>query len=217
MSKIFLIAGLGADTRLYNNIEIGDEHDVTPVDWIEPNISDTLSTYAQKLIHQYFISDNSVVIGTSLGGMIAIEIAKQVKLNKVILISSIKTKSEAPLYFRLFKTLPLYRLAKGNMVRRLGGLIRPVFGAMSEQHIWLFRDMLEKSSPKFIEWAMRAVLYWDNETVPANVYHIVGDKDLVFNYKRIKNATVITGGTHIMVFDKAKQINKLLKGILKKK
>jgi hypothetical protein len=44
-----------------------------------------------------------------------------------------------------------------------------------------------------------------------------GDKDLVFNYKNISNATIIKGGTHIMVFDKAKQINKLLKGILKKK
>ena len=90
MSKIFLIAGLGADTRLYNNIDLQD-NDVIPVDWIEPNENDTLSIYAQKIIHQYFIDGNSIVIGTSLGGMIAIEIAKHVRLNKVILISSIKT------------------------------------------------------------------------------------------------------------------------------
>lgn len=217
MSKIFLIAGLGADTRIYNNIELGDEHDVTPVDWIEPNQYDTLSTYAQKLIHQYFITDGSVVIGNSLGGMVAIEIAKQIKLSKVILISSIKTRSEAPFYFKLFRTVPVYRLLSGNFVRKLGGMLRPMFGYMSEQHLWLFRDMLEKSSPKFIEWAFGVILNWDNETVPADVYHITGDKDLIFNYKRIKDATIIKGGTHIMIFDKAKQINKILKGILKKK
>ncbi|MFD2146856.1 alpha/beta fold hydrolase [Mucilaginibacter antarcticus] len=68
MSKIFLIAGLGADTRIYNNIELGEEHDITPVDWIEPNERDTLSTYAQKLIHQYNITPNAVIIGNSLGG-----------------------------------------------------------------------------------------------------------------------------------------------------
>ena len=177
MSKIFLIAGLGADTRIYNNIDLGD-NEVIPVDWIEPHKTDTLTTYSQKLIHQYFITDNSIVIGTSLGGMLAIEIAKQVRLNKVILISSIKTVHEAPAYFKFFKAVPVQQ---------------------------------------FVKWAMDAVLAWKNEVIPANVYHIVGDSDHVFNYKRINNAMVIKGGTHIMVFNKAKEINKLLKGILKKK
>ncbi|MDB5032467.1 alpha/beta hydrolase [Mucilaginibacter sp.] len=216
MSKIYLIAGLGADTRLFNNIDLHDR-DVVPIDWIEPNKSDTLSTYAQRLIYQYNIVANSVVIGVSLGGILAIEIAKLVPLNKVILISSIKTIDEAPLYFKLFKTLPAYKLVPGRLMANLGLLIKPVFGNMSTQDAWLFNDMLKKSSPVFIKWAMAAVLHWKNTTVPPNVHHIVGDKDLVFNYKRIKNATVIKGGTHIMVFDKAKQINKLLKSILKKK
>jgi hypothetical protein len=85
MRKIFLIAGLGADTRIFNNIDLGD-NDVTPVDWIEPNQHDTLVTYSQKLIHQYNITANSIVIGNSLGGMIAVEIAKLIPLNKVILL-----------------------------------------------------------------------------------------------------------------------------------
>ncbi|MDB5003841.1 MAG: alpha/beta fold hydrolase [Mucilaginibacter sp.] len=216
MAKIFLIAGLGADTRLYNNIDLGD-NDVVPVDWIEPNECDTLDTYAQKLIYQYFITDNSIVIGISLGGMIAVEIAKQMGLNKVILISSIKTVNEAPWYFKVFNALPLYRLVSGSLITKMGYFIKPVFGKMSAQDAWLFDDMLKKSSPKFIKWAMDAVLKWRNKTVPPNLYHIVGDKDLVFNYKNISNATIVKGGTHIMVFDKAKQINKLLKAILKKK
>jgi pimeloyl-ACP methyl ester carboxylesterase len=216
MHKIFLIAGLGADTRLFNNIDLGD-NDVTPVDWLEPNEHDTLTTYAQKLIHQYFITDNSIVIGVSLGGMIAVEIAKQLRLNKVILISSIKTVKEAPVYFKVGNVLPLYKLIPGTFLPKLGFMIKPVFGKMNSHDTWLFNDMLKQSSPKFMKWALGAVLKWKNETVPANLYHIVGDKDLVFNYKNISNATIIKGGTHIMVFDKAKQINKLLKGILKKK
>jgi pimeloyl-ACP methyl ester carboxylesterase len=216
MHKIFLIAGLGADTRLFNNIDLGD-NDVTPVDWIEPNEHDTLTTYAQKLIHQYFITDSSIVIGVSLGGMLAVEIAKQVRLNKVILISSIKTINEAPGYFKLGKVLPLYKLLPAALLPKLGFMIRHVFGKMNPHDSWLFHDMLKQSSPKFMKWALGALLKWKNETVPANIYHIVGDKDLVFNYKLIKGATIIKGGTHIMIFDKAKQINKLLKAILKKK
>ena len=50
MTKVFLISGLGADTRLYNNIEIPEELEVIPVDWIDPHKTDTLTTYAQKII-----------------------------------------------------------------------------------------------------------------------------------------------------------------------
>ncbi|HEY4197133.1 MAG TPA: alpha/beta hydrolase, partial [Mucilaginibacter sp.] len=82
MAKIFLIAGMGADTRIFNNIEIPEEYDVTPVDWIPHHKTDTLETYSQKLICQYNITPNSIIIGNSLGGMLAIEIAKKVKLKK---------------------------------------------------------------------------------------------------------------------------------------
>lgn len=216
MSKIYLIAGLGADTRLYNNIDFYD-HDVTPIDWIEPNKHDTLHTYAQKLIHQYNIEAKSIVIGVSLGGMIAVEIAKIISLNKVILISSIKTVDEAPAYFSFFRKLPVYKIVSKKLYNSLGVFIELLFGKMNPDDLWLFKDMLKKSSPDFLRWAMEAVLNWDNKAIPPNLYHIIGDKDLVFNYKKIKGATIVKGGTHIMVFDKAKQVNKLLKAILKKK
>lgn len=216
MSRIYLIAGLGADTRVYNNINLNDEHEVITVDWIEPDLNDTLITYAQSLIYQYDINQNSVLIGNSLGGIIAVEMAKLIPVEKVILISSIKTSNEAPGYFKLFRKLPVYKLIPGKVFNSMGGMVKPVFGHMSREDAWLFGDMLKKSSPVFMKWAMYAILNWKNEIIPPNLYHITGDKDLVFDYKRIKGATIVKGGTHIMIFDKAKEINKLLKGILKK-
>lgn len=215
MSRIYLIAGLGADTRVYNNIDL-HEHDVVPVDWMEPNEYDTLSTYAQKLIHQYNIYPNSVLIGNSLGGMIAVEIANLLPVKKLILISSIKTINEAPWYFSLFRNLPVYKLIPGKLLTSLGFMIKPLFGHMNAEDAWLFNDMLKNTSPVFIKWAMNAILHWKNETVPPNLYHITGNKDLVFSYKRIHGATIVNGGTHIMIFDRAKEINKLLKRILEK-
>jgi pimeloyl-ACP methyl ester carboxylesterase len=216
MSRIYLIAGLGADTRLYNNIDL-QEHDVIPVDWIEPHQSDTLGSFAQKLIHQYNILPNSVIIGVSQGGMIAVEIAKLIPVKKVILISSIKTIDEAPWYFKLFRNLPVYKIIPGKLFTSLGFLIKPIFGDMNEGDLWLFNDMLKNSSPFLIKWSMEAILHWNNKTIPPNLYHINGNKDRVFSFQRIQNPTaIINGGTHIMVFDRAKEINKLLKNILKK-
>lgn len=215
MSKIFLIAGMGADTRIYNNIELPSKNDIVPVDWLEPNKTDTLTTYAQKLIYQYDIKPNDIVIGNSLGGMLAMEIAKKIRLKKAILISSIKTINEAPGYFRLFKVLPIYKLIPNNMLNNGGFMIKSIFGAMSDSDLWLFKDMLQKTSPTFLKWAMGVALNWDNQTIPSNVYHIHGDADFVFPFKKINDATLVKGGTHIMIFNRAKEINKWLKPILK--
>jgi pimeloyl-ACP methyl ester carboxylesterase len=213
MSRIFLIPGLGADSRVYNNIDLKD-HEVTRVEWITPDSTDTLSTYAQKLVSQYNISNNSIIIGNSLGGMIAIEIAKLLPVKKVILISSIKTIDEAPGYFKFFRSFPAYKIIPGKAFTNMDFLVKPLFGHMSKADSWLFRDMLKKSSPMFVKWAMGAALKWDNRVIPPNVVHITGDKDLVFSYKKTRNAIIVKGGTHIMIFEKADEVNKLLKPIL---
>ena len=216
MSSIFLIAGMGADTRIYNNIELPADNDIIPIDWIVPHKTDTLATYAQKLIYQYNITPNSIVIGNSLGGMLAIEIAKKINLKKTILISSIKTIDESPGYFGVFRKVPVYKIVPDKLFTSMGFMIELIFGKMAAGDKWLFKDMLKKTSPLFLKWAMSASLKWDNTIIPPNTYHIHGDNDLIFPHKKLKGATIIKGGTHIMIFDKAKPINKWLKSILKK-
>jgi len=216
MTKIFLIAGMGADTRIYNNIELPENYDVIPVDWISHHKTDTLETYAQKLIYHYDIKPNNIVIGNSMGGMLAIEIAKKVNLKKTILISSIKTINEAPGYYKIFQTIPVYKIIPDSLFNLPGSLIKLAFGKMNDTDLWLFQDMLHKNSPKFLKWAMGATLKWTNTIIPSNVYHIHGDKDKVLPNKKIKGATIVRDGSHTVIFDKAKQINKWLKPLLKK-
>jgi pimeloyl-ACP methyl ester carboxylesterase len=213
MSKIFLIPGLGADARIFQYIDL-QGHEVVPISWIEPEKQDSLSTYAQKLIDHYQITPGSIVIGNSLGGMLTIEIAKRMELSKAILISSIKTKSEAPKSHIWYRYLPLYKLIPASLLPHTGIVVRMVMGRMSKHHQELFVSMLKGTSPTFIKWALGAILHWDNQTILLNVYHITGDKDKIFPYQRIKNATIVKGGTHIMIYTKAKEINNWLKDIL---
>lgn len=211
-----MISGMGADSRLFRNIKLPAHYQVMLVDWHAPKPADTLTTYARDIVKQYDIQPNSTVIGVSLGGMISVEIAKLVQLDKVILISSIKADSEAPWYFKVGRSVPVYKAIPGKLMTHLGFLVKPMFGKMSADDLALFKSMLRNSAPVFLKWAMRAVLNWRNNVVLPNLYHIIGDKDLVFPYQNIKNPTaVIKGGTHIMVFDKAAEISALLAGILK--
>ena len=51
---------------------------------------------------------------------------------------------------------------------------------------------------------------WDrNETLP-NIVHIHGNKDTVFPIQNISNCIVVEGGTHIMILNKYKWLNKHL-------
>jgi pimeloyl-ACP methyl ester carboxylesterase len=217
MTKVFLLPGLGADNRIYNKIVLPDGYERVAVDWILPDEQDTLISYAQKLVKQYNIKDGAIAIGNSLGGMLSVEIAKQVKLQKVILISSIKTTDEAPWYFSVFQKVPVYKPIPSGIMNKVGFMMKPVFGAMPPEDLATFKSMLENSNPVFLKWAMHAVLYFSNMEPIANLYHIIGDSDTVFQYKRIKNPTaIIKGGTHIMIFVRAEEINKLLAEILQK-
>ncbi len=60
------------------------------MDWIEPLKNESLKNYAQRISNK-ITSDNPTLIGLSFGGILAVEISKILKLQKVILISSAKT------------------------------------------------------------------------------------------------------------------------------
>jgi pimeloyl-ACP methyl ester carboxylesterase len=215
MPKVFLISGMGADERLFRNLDLSGFESI-PVIWIEPQAHDTLADYAAKLIKQFNICTGDNVIGVSLGGMMATEIAKQVVLNQVVLISSIKTPVEAPAYYHFFKAVPIYKLISGEFMIRASFLFKPLMGKMAGIHAELFYSMLKNTSPTFLKWSIGASLNWDNTVIPQNLTHLIGDADKVFNYKKISNAIVIKGGDHMMVFNRAKQINPIIREVLNK-
>jgi len=213
MNKIFLLPGLGADCRMYGKIRL-DNYEAVNADWIEPAETDTLTTYAQKLISHYNITPGTIVLGTSLGGMVAVEIAKLVKLQKLILISTIKTVDEAPGYYAFSRILPLYKLIAPKSLSKLGFLIKPMFGKWDNKGGSLFNTMLKESSPVFVKWALGAVLNWKNKTIVANTFHIAGTADRIFPFKNLNNVILVKGGSHMMIGYKADEINILLKMIL---
>ena len=213
MTKIFLIPGLGADYRIYKNMEF-QGYDIVNITWIEPNPKDTLADYAQKLIDHYHIQAGSIVVGNSLGGMLAMEIAKKMELNKVLLISSIKTKSEAPKSHLWYRRIPVYKILPAGLFPKLGVFVKFAFGKMNKPDQWLFVDMLEKTPPHFAKWALGAILHWDNQTIPQHVFHIHGNRDLVFPYRRLKNASILEGGSHIMILNRPAAINAWIKSLL---
>lgn len=211
---LYFISGLGADHRAYQFIEpnyIAFKH----IEWVEHSPNDTLGSYAEKLIAQIDQSKKVYLVGTSLGGMLAIEIAKRIKVEKTILISSLKTSSEQPSYFNFFRWFPMYELIPDAMLGNPNFWLKFLFPiGLKDEWQTMFADMFSKWSPSFIRWAMKAALQWNNKDLIENCSHIHGDQDIVFPSVHLKNFTLIPGGTHVMVLSKAREIRAIMASVL---
>ena len=94
MQHVYCISGLGADERIFCKLDIpGSTFHF--IQWIQPETAEDIYAYAGRLKEQ-IVHDHPVLMGVSFGGMMAIELAKIFPVDKVVLISSIKSANELP-------------------------------------------------------------------------------------------------------------------------
>ena len=108
LPTIYLISGLGADARVFGELDLPG-YEWKHLDWIEPVPGESLASYAYRLSGP--IRDlNPVIIGVSFGGMVAAEMAVQRNWSRVLLIATVRCRSELPRYYRLAGFIRLHRL-----------------------------------------------------------------------------------------------------------
>ena len=210
--KVYFISGLGADHRLFiKQIEAGIPLTVIP--WKIPYLNESLTSYVNRMAEEIPVSKEPVILGgVSFGGIIAVELSKVVKAEKIILVSSIKTSEELPVHIRLWKYFPMYKLLPGTLFKKAGYWARMVFGTMNKEESAIFSRMVSDANPVFIKWAIHQVVNWENKVYPSNTVHIHGTRDLIFPFLKLKPPVIpVQKGTHIMIITSADEVNMILK------
>ncbi len=209
--KIYLIPGLGADKRMYLP-QLRLFADAEVLEHLPSSQGETLSEYAQRFIP--FIDTRSpyILIGTSLGGMVAIELTGYIQPQKIILIASVKTRKELPLFIRSLKYLKFHKLLTGNGFKRFNNLAASRLDSRGNSSTAdLIRQMIQEASPEFIEWAIDAVINWQPSVMCSeDVIHIHGTSDMLFPFSKIKNAVAIENGSHVMNMTMSNEVNQVL-------
>ena len=206
MEHIYLISGLGADERVFQNLDFGR---LKPrfIKWIEPRDNETFQEYSLRLSEQIETS-KPIILGVSFGGMIAIEIAKLIDYQQVIIISSAKTKTEIPIIYRILGRLKFHKLIPISVFKQANILTYWFFGMNSKAEKKLLKSILHDTNSTFLKWAMDAIISWKNEVIIEKLVHIHGNKDKILPLKNIKKVDlVIPNGGHLMVFNQAHKIN----------
>jgi len=210
--KVYFISGLGADKRAFSFLDLSFCEPAF-IEWVPPAKQETLTSYAERLF-QCINDEEAVIVGLSLGGMLATEMALQHPLLKVILISTAKTYREIPSYLRCWRHFPVYNYFSKNQLHWSGHLVLKILGAKGVEQQQLQRQIIKTSDPSFTKWAMDAVVHWKNEIVPKNVYHIHGSADKLLPLRYVKADHVIKNGEHVMIMDRADELSALLKKLI---
>ncbi len=208
MNKIYIFSGLGVDRRVFDNINFKDLN-VEFVDWIDPLKGEHLENYAER-ISRKITSENPILIGLSFGGIVAVEISKIIKTEKIILIASAKNKFELPKINRISGKLKLNKLIPRSIFKKQNFITNWLFGIETESEKQLLISILKDTDPNFFSWAINEIVNWKNETSPKNVIHIHGNKDRIIPFKNVKTDFVIEGGGHFMTVNKSKEIEKII-------
>lgn len=207
--EIYIFSGLGADERVFQKLDFSG-CSITFVKWITPLQSETIEHYATRLLTQ-IKSTNPILIGLSFGGLMAIEVAKQIETEKVIVIATAKTKNEIPFYYRFAGYIGLHKLLSASLLKSSNAFTNWFFGVTESREKQLLKQILKDTDPVFLKWAIDKVARWSNKTELKNIFHIHGSSDKVLPLTFVKCDAVIDKGGHLMTLNKVEQLNSIIR------
>jgi len=204
--KLYCLSGLGVDERAFKNIK-ADGVELVHIAWIDPLPKETLEQYAKRLFDQIKPEDGYNLLGVSFGGMIATEFAKLKKPSSAYFISTVQSKGELPFLFKVAGLLQLHKIIPSRLLTKSNFIINYLFGVKTKEDKKLLKEILRDTDPKFLKWAMGAILSWKNRYFSGIGIH--GGKDKMLGYKR-KMDYVIPGGGHFMIVNRANEISAVI-------
>jgi esterase/lipase len=212
MKHIYCISGFAADERIFVHLNFG-ENTVHFIPWKIPQKDESIASYAHRM-RKDIEHANPVLVGLSFGGMMSIEIAKEMAVEKIILISSVSTFHEMPWRMRIAGKLRLNHLVPLRPYFFLEPLENYTLGAQTPEEKQLLKEYRKNLNFEYSDWAIDQVLNWKNDWYPSNVIHIHGSKDHIFPVKNVKADYIIKNGGHLMLMNKATEVNEVLKKVL---
>jgi len=213
LKDIYFVSGLGADQRVFRLLKV-EGYQPVYIHWLDPERGESIEAYAQRLTQQ-IKSERPIIVSLSFGGLIAVEIAKQIEVEKVIIISSAKDKFEIPSYFKLLRWLPIYRVFPFKSLLWVSyQFVYWFFSLESVDERQLLRSILLDTDAHFVRWALHKVVTWNNESIPERLYHIHGTSDRIFPVRFVEANFVIPNSGHFMIMNRAAEISELLKKII---
>jgi pimeloyl-ACP methyl ester carboxylesterase len=214
--SLFAIPGLGVDGRIFNRMKI-QFSSLKIIEWLEPKEEESLTEYASRMSEPIRNQGGkAILLGYSFGGVVAQEIERQLKLEGLILLSTIKYNDQRPWFFSVGRKLPLYQYLKGSWRYETIHLWGPFAGIHDPEEQELIRQMFKSASQNHRQWGANQIVKWQGNPIELPFIHIHGEKDQIFKCSLIKEAEIVKGAGHTMPFQQAEEVATILRSWMKK-
>lgn len=202
---LYFIPGVATDARVFAALELPG-YDKVFLEWKKPRPNESMAQYAERFAAQIDPDSNPVLIGYSFGGMMAIEIAKQLPMAAVILVSSIKHYHERPVSMALTSSFSLNRFFPAEFGKNFRFAYTWLNDPRNQHEEEFIKTMAKEMDPAHTDWAIDNALNWRHDARLPRLFHIHGDEDRIFPIRYIKNCIRVKGGSHLMLLNKGPEI-----------
>ena len=207
---VYLMPGMAANPSIFENIRLpSKQFEIHWLEWMIPIPKESLQDYAKRMSKKV-VHDNAVLLGVSFGGILVQEMSAFLKLKKLIIVSSVKTRYELPRRMKIARITGMYKLAPTRLAQNVDALAKYTFGKTVKKRVELYKKYLSVNDKVYLDWALEQVVCWDREANDVEVIHIHGEKDMVFPIRYIDNCITVKNGSHIMIINKYRWFNEHL-------
>ncbi len=213
-THIYLMPGMAASGKIFEYISLPkDRFELHVLEWKIPVKGQSISQYAHQMC-RLIKHERPVLLGVSFGGLLVQEMAKIIPVLKIIIVSSIKQKSELPKRMLFARYTSVHRLLPTGLVNNVELLAKYAFGETVTKRLELYEKYLSIRDKFYIDWCIHEMVNWQQTKYDKNLIHIQGEKDTVFPVKNIKDYILVKNGTHTMIIHRAKWFNEHLPTII---
>lgn len=191
---------MGANASMYDLLWKELSFEINFLNWPKYNGEKTYATTAERIIEEYGIKDGDVVGGSSLGGMVATEIARQRKLKAVVLIGSAITKEEVRSLLSLLA--PLSAITPISLIQLLVG-----------KHDHIITKMFAEADPEFIRAMCQYLPQWSGvNDAETPLFRLHGQKDQLISCS-MNGSEIVPNAGHLLAITHPKECGKFLNKI----
>jgi len=201
--------GMGASPKIFEYLKFPVFYEIVFLSWILPFEKEPLSNYAKRM-SEFVKHKNPILIGVSFGGILVQEMTKYIKCDKIIIISSIKSRDELSGVMKISSVLGLHRLIPSYLIRNIESLVYLFYGSKMKKKFLLYRKYFTVRDPAYILWAINCIVNWRGIIIKNKLIHIHGNIDRIFKIKKIKNPYIKINGDHAIIITRHEWFNDFL-------
>lgn len=212
---VYCMPGMAASPKIFEYLDFPKPFQIHLLSWIPPKKQETLSAYAQRMCERIEY-EHPVLLGVSFGGVLVQEMAKHIPVRNTVIVSSIKNREELSFPMKMAQKTNAHKLLPTQWINNIDHLALFTFGKGIKKRLVMYQRYLSERNPEYLNWAIDALVQWEQIESPKEILHIHGASDTVFPIKNLSNPFIKIKGGHAAIITQAKWFNEELPKLLLK-